>query len=232
MLVADEEGGVVSTTTYGTPPSRPTTPPVDSDVQSSGIYIKQGGIMRDTQSDLFLAHSEQATIGASGWTEFRNHCRDTALFLAGNHYGNSVVDVSVVEFQRGGKMCGVELRIIARTSGSQKSADFPAHIPGTYPLSSDPPSLLPDIPRIPPIDISQSSWSKWMESALGLEGVRPTSPTPLCSGSSPGSHLDCVHEGGTRHRTVLVFTAALPTTLRDLAKRAEEMSLLDGVGIP
>jgi len=78
-----------------------------------------------------------------------------------------------------------------------------------------------------------------MESALGLEGVpagqdvgRPTSPTPLCSGSRLDSPLDRVYEGETRHRTVLAFTAALPTTLRDLAKRAGEMSLLDGVVTP
>ncbi|KAH9964618.1 hypothetical protein BC827DRAFT_1154065 [Russula dissimulans] len=237
--VLDEEGRVVDTTTYNT---GRTIPPVDFDVQSSGIYIKQEGAMRDAQSDLFLTHGEQVMIGASGWTEFRNHshnCRDITFFLSGNHYGNSVVDASVVEFQRGGKTCGVELQIIARTSGPKTSADFPGHIPGTYPPSSDPPSLLPDIPRIPPIDIFQSSWSEWMGSALGLEGVppaqdtgRPTSPSPSCSGSRPGGHLDWVHEGGTRHRTILAFTTALPTTLRDLAKRAGEMSLLDGVVIP
>jgi hypothetical protein len=182
--------------------------------------------VRKASSDLFLVPGELVIVGAASWTEFRNYC-DTchvaSLCLAGNPYGNGVADVLAFETQHAGEMRGVELRIVARTPSPRTSADFQGRIPGTYPLSSDSPSPLPVIPRISPIDIPQSMWRK---SALGLEGVPPLN-------TSFDNHLDSATEDGDKHGTALAaFTAMLPTTLRDLVKRAEEMNLIDDVVVP
>jgi hypothetical protein len=123
-------------------------------------------------------------------------------------------------------MRGVELRIVARTPSPRSSADFQGPIPGTYPLPADSPSLFPVIPRIPPIDIPQSTWSIRRKSALGLDGVPPLNTSH--SGLTLGDHLDSATEDGNKHGTALAFTATLPTTLRDLVTRAE-MNLIDDV---
>jgi hypothetical protein len=184
--------------------------------------------VRNASSDLFLVPGELVIVGASSWTEFRNYC-DTchaaSLCLASNPYGNGVADVLVVETQHAGEMRGVELRIVARPPSPRTSADIQGRIPGTYPLSSDSPSLLPVIPRISPIDIPQSTWSKRRKSALGLDGVPPLNT--LHSGLTLGNHLDSVTED--EHGTALAFTAMLPTTLRDLVKRAEEVDFIGDV---
>lgn len=179
--------------------------------------------MREASSDLFLVPGEHVIIGASGWTEFRKYCdtcHNVSLFLAGNPYDNPVADVLAVEIQHAGKTCGIELRIVARTS-----VDFQGRIPGTYPVS---PSLLPVIPHISPIDIPQS---KRRGSALGLDGVPPlheAGPSSIShSGLTFGNRLDSANEDENQHETALAFTATLPTTLRDLVKRAE--GLVDGV---
>jgi hypothetical protein len=186
--------------------------------------------VRKASSDLFLVPGELVIVGAPSWTEFRNYC-DTchaaSLCLASNPYGNGVADVLAVETQHAGEMPGVELRIVARTPSPRTSADFQGRIPGTYPLSADSPSLLPVIPRISPIDIPQSTWSKQRKSALGLDGVPPLNTSH--SGLTLGDHLDSATEDGNKHGTALAFTAMLPTTLRDLVKRAEEMNLIDDV---
>lgn len=231
VLITDEKGRIVSTATYGTPSSWPPSPPrVSSDASSPGISIEQGGIVRKASSDLFLVPGELVIVGAPSWTEFRNYC-DTchaaSLCLASNPYGNGVADVLAVETQHAGEMPGVELRIVARTPSPRTSADFQGRIPGTYPLSADSPSLLPVIPRISPIDIPQSTWSKQRKSALGLDGVPPLNTSH--SGLTLGDHLDSATEDGNKHGTALAFTAMLPTTLRDLVKRAEEMNLIDDV---
>ena len=232
VLITDEQGRIVSTATYGTPSSWPPTPPrVSSDAPSPGISIEQGGIVRKASGDLFLVPGELVIVGASSWTEFRNYC-DTchaaSLCLASNPYDNGVADVLAVETQHAGEMRGVELRIIVRTPSPRTSVDFQGHIPGTYPLSSDSPSLLPAIPRISPIDIPQSTWSKRRKSALGLDGVPPLNTH---SGLTLGNHLDSATDDGNKHGTALVFTATLPTTLRDLVKRAE-INLIDDVVVP
>lgn len=182
--------------------------------------------MRKASSDLFLVPGELVIVGAPSWTEFRNYC-DTchvaSLCLAGNPYGNGVADVLAFKTQHAGEMRGVELRIVARTPSPRTSADFQGRIPGTYPLSSDSPSPLSAIPRISPIDIPQSTWRK---SALGLDGVPPLN-------TSLDNHFDPITEDGDKHGTALAaFTAMLPTTLRDLVKRAEEMNLIDDVVVP
>lgn len=180
--------------------------------------------MRKASSDLFLVPGELVIVGASSWTEFRNYC-DTrhaaSLCLASNPYSNGVADVLAVESRH-----SVELRIVVRTSSPQTSADLQGRIPGSYPLS---PSPLPVIPRIPPIDIPQSTWSKRRESALGLDGVPPlnTSHSVL----TLGDHLDSATEDGDRHGAVLAFTAVLPTTLQELVKRSE-MNLIGNVVVP
>ena len=228
MLITDEEGRIVSTATYGTPSPWPPTPPrVGSDASSPGISIEQGGIVHKASNDLFLVPGELVVVGASSWTEIRNYCdtcHASALFLASNPYGNGVADVLVVETQHAGEMRSVELRIIARTPSPRTSADFQGRIPGTYPLSSDSPSLLPLIPRHSPIDIPQSTWCKRRESALGLDGVPPLNTSH--SGLTHGNHLDYATEDGDKHGTALTFTTMLPTTIRDLVKRAEEMNVL------
>jgi hypothetical protein len=224
-----DEGKVVSTT----PSARFATPLTDSDARSSRIHVEQGGTIQGAPSDLFLAHGEQVIISAPGWAEFCDTCRDISLCLAGNTNGDSVADVLVVEIQRAGKMCGIELRIVARTPSPPMSADFPGRIPGTYPLSSDFPSPLPAVPCVSPFDIPQGMWSRWTRGALGLEGVPALHGAgPSHSGSRLGSRLDCAHRAGDQQRTMLAFTATLPTTLRDLAKRAGDMSPLDGVTTP
>ena len=187
--------------------------------------------MRKASGDLFLVPGELVIVGASSWTEFRNYC-DTrhaaSLCLASNPYGNGVADVLAVEAQHAGEMRGVELRIVARIPSPR--ADFQGRIPGTYPLSSDSPSLLPVIPCISPIDIPQSTWSKRRESALGLDGVPPLNTS--YSGLTLGNHLDSATDDGNKHGTAPVFTVILPTTLRDLVKRAEEMDLIGDVVVP
>ncbi len=227
VLVTDEEGRIVSTATYGTPSSWPPSPPTVSSGESSpGISIEQGGIVRKASSDLFLVPGEQVIVGAPSWTEFRDYCdtcHGVSLCLAGNSYSNGVADVLAVELQHGGKACGIELRIVARTPSSRTSVDFQGCIPGTYPLSSDPPSLLPVIPRIPLVDIPQSTWSKRRGSALGLDGVPPLNTS--ISGLTLGNHLESADGDGNKHGKALAFTATLPTTLRDLVKCAGEMSL-------
>ena len=222
VLITDEEGRIVSTATYGTPSPWPPSPPrVSSDASSSGISIEQGGIVRKASDDLFLVPGELVIVGASSWTKFRNYC-DTchvaSLCLASSPYGNGVADILVVETQHAGEMRGVELRIVARTPSPRTSADFQGRIPGTYPLSSDSPSLLPVIPRLSPIHIPQSTWSKRRKSALGLDGVPPLNTSH--SALTLGNHLDSATE---EHGTAPSFTAILPTTVRDLVKRAEEM---------
>lgn len=205
----------MSTATYNIPSSWQSSPsPTNIDAQSSRIYVGQGGTTHGTPSNSFLVRGEHVVLSASGWTEFRsycNACHDVSVCLAGSSYGNSVADVSVVEIQRAGKTRGVELRVVARAPAPHSSADLPGHIPGSYPVSSDSPPLLPIIPRASLIDIPQSARGQWKRSALGLDGVPP------------------LHDDGDQIRTVLVFTATLPTTLRDLAKRAGEMSLRDSV---
>jgi hypothetical protein len=233
VLITDEEGRIVSAATYGTPSSWPPSPArVSSDASSPGIYIEQGGIVRNASSDLFLVPGELVIVGASSWTEFRNYC-DTchaaSLCLASNPYGNGIVDVLAVEAQHGGETCDVELRIVARTPSPRTSADFQGRIPGTYPLSSDSPSLLPVIPRISPIDIPQTTWGKRRKSALGLDGVPPLNTSH--SGLTLGNHLDPATDDGNKRGTALEFTATLPTTLRDLVKRAE-VNLIGEVVVP
>jgi hypothetical protein len=227
VLVTDEEGRIVSTATYGTP----STPLSSATVgpPSSGIYVEQGGTRHDAPNDMFLVCGEHVIVGAPGWTEFLNHCdtcHDVSVCLAGGSYGNCVADVLAVEIHRAGKACGVELRIVARTPTPHTGADFPGRIPGSYPLSSDPPSLLPAIPCVSPIGIPQSARSQWKGSALGLDGVPPLQEadqftTP--SSSQPGLRRSCrpdrTNEDEDQLRTVLAFTTTLPTTLRDLAKR-------------
>ena len=229
VLITDEEGRTVTSATYDTPSSWPPSPPrVSSDSSSPGISIEQGGIVRNASSDLLLVPGELVIVGASSWTEFRNYC-DTchaaSLCLASNPYGNNVADVLAVETQHAGVMRGVELRIVARPPSSRTSADFQGRVPGTYPLPSDSPSLPPVIPCISPIDIPQSTWSKRRKSALGLDGVPPLNTSR--SGLTLGNHLDSAAED--EHGTALAFTTMLPTTLRDLVKRAEEMDLIGGV---
>ena len=234
VLITDEEGRIVSAAAYGTPSSWPPTPPrVSSDPTSPGISIEQGGIVRNTTSDLFLVPGELVIVGASSWTEFRNYCgtcHAASLCLASNPYGNGVADVLAVETQHGVETRGIELRIVARTPSPRTSVDFQGAIPGTYPLSSDSPSLLPVIPRISPIDIPQSTWSKRRKSALGLDGVPPLNTSH--SGLTLGNHFDSATEDGNKHGTALAFTVTLPTTLRDLIKRAEEMNLIGDVVVP
>jgi hypothetical protein len=224
----------VSIATYGTPSSRPPNlSPVSHNTSSPGISIEQGGIVRKPSSDLFLVPGEPVIVGASTWTEFRNYC-DTcdavSLYLADNPYGNGVADVLAVEIQRAGKTCGIELRMVARTPNPRTSVDFHGCIPGTYPLSSDSPSLLPVGPRIAPMDIPQSEWSKRRGSALGLDGVPPLNTSH--SRLTLGNHLEFANEDGNRHRTALAFTATLPTTLRDLVMRTGEVNFVDGVVVP
>lgn len=209
MLVTDEEGRIVSTATYSIPSSWQCSPsPTNVDAQSSG------GNVHGTPSDSFLVRGEHVVLSASGWTEFRNYCNachDVSVCLAGSSYGNSVADVLVVEMQRAGKTRGVELRVVARAPAPHSSADLPGRIPGGYPVSSDPPPTLPVIPRASLIDMPQSARGQWKRSALGLDGVPP------------------LHDDEDQIRTVLVFTTTLPATLRDLAKRAGELSLRDNV---
>ena len=218
VLVTDEEGRIVSAATYNIPSSwqiSPSPSPADIDAQFPGIYVGQGGTTHGTPSDSFLVRGEHVMISASGWAEFRgycNDCHDVSVCLAGSSYSNSVADVLVVEIQRAGKTRGVELRVVARAPAPHSSADLPGRIPGSYPVSSDP--SLPVIPCAPLIDMPQSARSQWKRGALGLDGVPP------------------LHEDEDQTRTVLVFTATLPATLRDLAKRAGEMSLRDGVSTP
>jgi hypothetical protein len=218
----------VSAATYGTPPTSLSSTNVDA--PSSGIYVEQGGTRHDAPSDLFLVRGEHVIVGAPGWTEFLNYCdtcHDISVCLAGSSYGNGVADVLVVEIHRAGKACGVELRIVARTSTPHTGADFPGRIPGSYPLSSDPPSLLPAMPCVSPIDIPQSARSQWKGSALGLDGVPPlqeadrfTTPSYSQPGLRPSGRPDRTNEDEDQLRTVRAFTTTLPTTLRDLAKRA------------
>lgn len=234
VLITDEEGRIVSAATYGTPSSWPPSPPhVCSDASSPGISIEQGGIVGNASSDLFLVPGELVIVGASSWTEFRNYC-DTchvaALCLASNPYGNGIVDVLAVETQHAGETRGVELRIVARTPSPRTSADFQGRIPGTYPLSSDSPSLLSVIPCISPIDIPQSTWGERRKSALGLDGVPPLNTSR--SGLTLGNHLDPATDDRNKHGPALAFTATLPTTLRDLVKRAEGMNLIGEVVVP
>jgi hypothetical protein len=221
VLVTDEEGRIVSTDTYGTP----STPLSSTNVgpPPSGIYVEQGGTRLDAPSDLFLVHGEHVIVGAPRWAEFLNYCdtcHDVSVCLAGSSCGNGVADVLAVEIYRAGKACGVELRIVARTG-----ADFPGRIPGSYPLSSDPPSLLPAIPCISPIGIPQGARSQWKGSALGLDGVPPLQEadrfTTRSSSQSGSKHSgpDRTNEDEDQLRTVQAFTTTLPTTLRDLAKR-------------
>ena len=216
MLVTDEEGRIVSAATYSIPSSwQPSPSPANVDAQSTGIYVGQGGIIHGTPSDSFLVRGEHVIISASGWTEFRGYCNashDVSVCLAGSPHGNSVADVLVVEIQRAGKTRGVELRVVPRAPAPHSSVDLPGCIPGSYPVSSDP--SLPAIPCASLIDMPQSGRSQWKRGALGLDGVPP------------------LHEGEDQTRTVLVFTTTLPTTLRDLAKRAGEMSLRDSVSTP
>lgn len=186
--------------------------------------------MHGASSDLFLARGEHVIIGASGWSEFRGYCdacHDVSICLAGGSYGSIDADVLIVEVQRAGKTCGVELRMVA---APHANADFPGRIPGSYPLSSDP--VLPVDSCVSPIDIPQSVRSQWKRSLLGLDSVPPfheadrsTTPRPSQSALTPGSRS----EDEDQLRTVLAFTATLPTTLRDLVQRAGEMSLFDGV---
>jgi len=234
VLITDEEGRIVSAATCGTASSRPPSPPrVSSDASSPEIFIEQGGIVRKASSDLFLVPDELVIVGASSWTEFRNYC-DTchaaSLCLAANPYSNGVADVLAIETQHAGEMRGVELRISVRTPSPRTSSDFQGRIPGTYPLSPDHPSLPPVIHRISPVDIPQSAWSKRRKSALGLDGVPPSNTS--YSGSTLGNHLDSATEDGNEHGTALAFTAILPTTLRDLVKRVEEMNLIGDVVVP
>jgi len=229
--VTDEESRIVNTSTR-TPSSLPTSPPpTNVDARSPGIYIEQEGTMHGAPSDLSLAHGEHVIIGASGWSEFRGYCdtcHDVSVCLAGSSYGSVDADVLIVEVQRAGKTCGVELRIVP---APHASADFPGRIPGSYPLSSEPPSLLPVNSCVSPIDIPQSVRSQ-RKGSLGLDGVPPfheadrsTTPRPSQSALTPSSRP----EDEDQLRTVLKFTATLPTTLRDLVKRAGEMTLFDGV---
>ena len=231
VLITDEEGRIVSTATYGTPSSwSPSPPHVNSDTSSPAISIEQGGIVRKASSDLFLVPGELVIVGASSWTELRNYCNTchvASLYLASNPYGNGVADVLAVEIQHAGRMCGVEFQIVARIPSPRTSADFQGRIPGTYPLLSDSPSPLPDIPRISPIDIPQSTWSKWRKSALGLDGVPPLNTSH--SGLTLGNHLDSATEDGSKHGTALAFTVTLPTTLRDLVKK---MNVIGDVVVP
>ena len=205
---------------------------VKSPAQPAGIYVKQGETltMHGDQSDLLLVDGEQAIIGTPGWTEFRSYCDargDVSLCLAGSPHGNGVADVLVFEIQHAGKTCGVELLLIPRTP----SADLPGRIPGSYPLSSsDLPSLLSAVSPTSSIDVPQSPWITWCGSVLGLEGVPPLREasciTPL-SLSLAGLKID--NHSGTQRNAVLAFATILPTTLRDLAERAGEMNLLDGI---
>jgi hypothetical protein len=229
VLITDEDGRIVSTATFSTPSSRSPAPAlVNSDTSSPEISIEQGGIVHEASSDLFLVPGEQVIISASDWSEFHNYCdtcHDLTLYLDGYPYGNSVADILAVEIQQAGKMCGIELRIVARTPSLRTSVEFQARIPGTYPLSSDPPSPPPVISRISSIDIPRTKWSKRGESALGLDGVPPLH-------KSGGSCLDSSNEDGNQHGTALAFTTPLPTTLRDIVKRAGEMNFVDDVVVP
>ncbi|KAI0248080.1 hypothetical protein BJV78DRAFT_1239805 [Lactifluus subvellereus] len=238
--ITDEDGSAVGAAMYNTPSSwlaKASPSSVKPPARSPGIYVKQGGTltMHGDQSDLFLADGEHAIIGTSGWIEFRSYCDargDVSLCLAGSPHGNGVADVLVFEIQHAGKTCGVELMLIPRTP----SADFPGRIPGSYPLSpSDLPSLLPAVPHTSSADVPQSPWIKWCGSVLGLEGVPPPREascirplSPSLAGLKIGNHLD----SGTQRNAVLAFVTTLPTTLRDLAERAGEMNLLDGIVTP
>ncbi len=186
--------------------------------------------MRKASGDLFLVPGELVIVGASSWTEFCDTRHAAYLCLASNPYGNGVADVLAIETQYADEMGGVELRIVARIPSPRTSADFQGRIPGTYPLSSDSPSRLPVIPRISLIDIPQNTWSKRRESALGLDGVPPLNTS--YSGLTLGNHPDSATEDGNKHGTAPVFTVILPTTLRDLVKRAEEMDLIGDVVVP
>jgi hypothetical protein len=218
----------VSDAAYSTPSSWPPSPaPVNSGASSPEISIDQGGIVHAASNDLSLVPGEQVIISASGWAEFRHYCdtcHDVSLSLAGNPYDNGVADVLAVEIQHAGKTCGIEIRIIARTPNLRTSADFQGRIPGTYPLSSDPPSLLPVIPRIPRNDIPQRG------SALGLDGVPPLNEVSH-SALTLGNSLDFAKDGN-QHGTALVFTVTLPTTLRGLVNLAGDVNLADGVVVP
>ena len=222
VLITDEEGRIVSAATYSTPSSWPPSPAnVNSGASSPGISIEQGGVVHEASSELFLVPGEQVIIGASGWTEFRNYCdtrHDVSLCLAGSPYSNGVADVLAVEIQHAGKTCGIEIRIVARTPSQRTSADFQGRIPGTYPLSSDQPSLLPAVTRISPIHILPS---KQKGSVLGLDGVPPLNEA-LHSALMLGNTIDSADKDGSQHGTALAFTATLPTTLRSLVSRAGE----------
>jgi hypothetical protein len=229
MLITD---GIVSPSSWQAEASPSST---KSPARSAGIYTKRGGALaaHEPQGDLFLVDGEEAIIGASGWAEFRSYGDargDVSFRLAGSLYGNGIADVLIIEFQRDGKTCGVELLLIPRTP----SADFPGRIPGSYPLPSpDLPLSLRSVPRTFPVEIPQIAWNG---SVLGLEDVAPpcdaSRVTLLGRSLRELNHLDCTQDSGVQRSAALTFVVPLPITLRDLAKRAREMDLLDGVVTP
>ncbi|KAI9436129.1 hypothetical protein BJY52DRAFT_1387361 [Lactarius psammicola] len=234
--ITDEGGTTVNAEMYSTlSPWPDSSSPEIFATQSAGIYLKQGGtIVHEPPNDLLLAGGEQVIVGATGWAEFRNFCdvhRDISLRLAGSTRRDDVADILVVEVQHSGKVRGVELLLYPRPPSPCMNADLSRRIPGSYPLSLDLSSLLPVIPRISPIDISQSAWNEWMGSTLALEGTPPLCDGPQLSGIRVPDEPNHVHDGEVR-RTLLAFVAILPTTLRDLVIRAGEMCLLDGVAYP
>jgi hypothetical protein len=238
MLITDEHDGIVSAAMHHNPSSwlaEISPPSTKSPARSAGIYIKRGGALaaHEPQGVLFLVDGEEAIIGASGWAEFRSYCDacgDVSFRLAGSLYGNGIADALIIVFQRDGKPCGVELLLIPRTP----SADFPGRIPGSYPLPSpDLPLLLRSVPRTFPVEIPQIAWNG---SVLGLEDVGPlcdaSRVTPLGRSLRELNHLDCTQDSGVQRSAALTFVVSLPITLRDLAKRAREMDLLEDVVTP
>jgi hypothetical protein len=184
--------------------------------------------VHEPPNDLLLTGGEQVIVGASGWAEFRDFCdthHDISLRLAGSGRGDGVADILVFEVQHFGKVRAVELLLYPRHPSSCMNADPARRIPGSYPLSPDLSSLLPDVPRISPIDdIPQSAWHEWIRSAQALDGTLLLRDGPQLS---VPNELNRVHDGET-YRTLLAFGAILPTTLRDLVMRVGEC-LLDGV---
>ncbi|KAI0307423.1 hypothetical protein B0F90DRAFT_1673439 [Multifurca ochricompacta] len=225
----------MSTAVFSTPSSWPLSPlPANSAAQSARIHVKQSGGLT------VAMHEALVMISASGWAQFRSYCDshgDISLRLAGSSHSSSVADISIVEIQRAGKTRGVELLLIPRSPSL--SPEVINRIPGSYPQSLDHSPSLPAIPRISPVGIAQSETRKWSGSALGLEGVPPlreegcvTASNPSLSVLRPSSDLDLTLDGENQRKTMLAFVAALPTTLGELAKRAGEMSLFDGVATP
>ncbi|KAH9177115.1 hypothetical protein EDB89DRAFT_1938232 [Lactarius sanguifluus] len=215
VLIADEDGTIVSTEMYSTlsPPDSPS--PEIFAIQSAGIYLKQGGTMHEPPNDLLLAGGERVIVGATDWAEFRNFCdarHNTSLRLDGSTRGDGIADILVVEIQHSGKVRGVELLLYPRHPSLCTNVDLTRRIPGSYPLS--------DLPAVPRVSSSQSVCNEW--SALALEGTPPLHDGPQLSGIRAPNEPNYVHDGEMR-RTLSAFVTILPTTLRDLVMRAGDI---------